>query len=90
MSAEKRRPADETGHPQQHHPHDALSVPQTVHLGEEQGPRRIGLDIDLALLRYDGRVYTVALTAAEARRTAIFLLDMAADVERIAATEVQP
>lgn len=63
------------------------SVTETLHLGEEQGPRRIGLDIDPSQLRYDGTVYTVAMTAAEARQTAWLLLDMATDVERIAATQ---
>lgn len=58
------------------------SVTETFHLGEEEGPRRIAFDIDPSLLLYDGTVYTVAFTAAEARRTAMFLLDMAADVER--------
>jgi hypothetical protein len=66
------------------------SVTETFHLGDEEGPRRIAFDIDLSLLRYDGTVCTVALTAAEARRTAIILLDMAADVERIAATRGRP
>lgn len=68
----------------------APRVTETVQLGEEPGTRRIGLDIDSSLLRFDGTIYTVALTAAEARRTAAFLLDAAADVERIAATSGQP
>ncbi|MGX9901677.1 hypothetical protein ACW0JT_20570 [Arthrobacter sp. SA17] len=57
-------------------------VIETLMLGEEQGTRRIGFDIDPVLLRFDGEVYTLALTAAEARQTGLLLLDMAADVER--------
>ena len=66
------------------------SVTETFQLGEEQGPRRIGLDLDPSLLRYDGTVYTIALTAAEARRSSIYLLDAAADIERITGFRGQP
>jgi hypothetical protein len=66
------------------------SVTETLHMGEEQGPRRIAFDIDPSLVRRDGLLYTVAMTPAEARQTAWLLLGMAADVERIAATRGRP
>ena len=66
------------------------SVTETLLLGEEPGPRRIAFDIDPSLVRRDGLLYTIAMTPAEARQTARILLDMAADVERIAAIRGRP
>lgn len=66
------------------------SVIETLLLGEEPGHRRIAFDIDPSLLRRDGLLYTVAMTPAEARRAALFLLEAAADVERITAAQGRP
>jgi hypothetical protein len=59
------------------------SVTKILRLGEEPAPRRIAYDIHPSLIRYDGKFYTVAMTAAEARQTASILLAMAEDVDTI-------
>jgi hypothetical protein len=83
MRAEIRRPTAKSGAPQTQHTTTSLaSAPaNTVHLGEEPGRRYIHLQINPSLLRYDGTVYIVSMTPAEARETARTLLDQAAAVD---------
>lgn len=79
MRAEISRPAD-TGRPQTQH---TTTIPSATPATEAEGPRSICLDIDPKLLRCDGVVHALVLTADEARRAAQTLLGMAAEVDRL-------
>lgn len=85
MSAEESRPAG-TGRPQHHHPHDELSVAQPVQHCEDNAVCRISFNIPRPLVSFNGVVYTVTMTVADASSLGRFLLDMASDAERSADT----
>lgn len=83
MSAEESRPQPtKPGRPQQHHPHDVLSVAQPVQPCGEK--RTVAFDIPAPLIRFNGDFYTMVVTAEEARDAAWTLLSMAADADRAA------
>jgi hypothetical protein len=73
-------------------PRDRPEVIDTMVLGMDDedypGTRRIALDLHQSVvMAFDDENFTVALSVAEARRTASYLLEAAADVERCQAED---